>query len=158
MTGEPSSVIATAPASTISPTSARRSPARPTEMQPTGYTREKPAARPAATTNPTVDGSSIGGSVFGMDQFRCFAKGGNGLTRPPSFRDWIITAPESAANILGGLAGGRQRHILGGSEPKIAALAVYLDSQDPFASTRIGNDEIEAIAIAVFARFCVLDG
>jgi hypothetical protein len=36
MTGLPSSVMATAPASTISPTRARRSPARPTEMHPTG--------------------------------------------------------------------------------------------------------------------------
>ena len=66
VTGLPSSVIATAPASTISPTGARRSPERPTEMQPTGYTRAACALRPSAATKLTDAGSSIAGSVFGI--------------------------------------------------------------------------------------------
>src|SRR5690606_22609840 len=65
-TGLPSSVIATAPASTISPISASRSPFIPSETIPVGYTRACPARIPSARTKPTAAGSSIGGSVFGI--------------------------------------------------------------------------------------------
>ncbi len=49
-TGRPSSVIPTAPASIISPTSVSCSPFCSTVMQPVGYTRAPPERIPAATT------------------------------------------------------------------------------------------------------------
>ena len=70
----------------------------------------------------------------------------------PLLGNRIHTSPYGSPYVLGSVTGITKPNERRGTQADVMALTIRLNAQNPFSGTRIGNNEIEPVAVTMAAR------